>query len=120
MALLKYEVSKELQDKAAEALELARKGGKIKKGSNEVTKVIERGVAKLVVIAEDTNPLEIVMHIPILCEEKGVPCLTIASREELGNAAGLNVSTSSVVVIQEGEAKNLIKEITEKISQLKE
>jgi len=120
MALLKYEVSKELQEKAAEALELARKNGKIKKGSNEVTKVIERGIAKLVVLAEDTNPLEIVMHIPVLCEEKEIPCVTIASREELGSAAGLNVATSSVVVVQEGDAKNIIKEIADKIAQVKQ
>lgn len=120
MALLKYEVGKELQGKAVEAVELAVRNGKIKKGSNEVTKVIERGVAKLVVIAEDTNPLEVIMHIPVLCEEKEIPCVSIASREELGSAASLNVATSAVAVVQEGDAKNIIKEIANKISQLKQ
>ncbi len=105
------EVNKELQEKAYEAVEIARKTGKLKKGVNEVTKAVERGNAKLVLIAKDINPPEITMHLPVLCEEKGTPFVYVSSREELGTAAGLNVSTASVVIIQEGDAANLIKEI---------
>ena len=50
-------------------IELARKTGKIEKGTNEVTKAIEKGNAKLVAVAKDANPPEVVMHIPMLCEE---------------------------------------------------
>jgi len=60
---VKFEVPAELENKALEALELARDTGKIKKGTNEVTKSIERGVAKLVLIGEDVQPEEIVAHI---------------------------------------------------------
>ena len=67
------EVSKEMQEKAYEAVEIVRKTGKLKKGVNEVTKVVERGMAKLVVIAKDVNPQEIIMHLPVLCEEKEIP-----------------------------------------------
>ena len=55
------------------------------------------------------------MHIPLLAEEKNVPCVQVPSKEELGAAAGIDVSTGSVAVIQEGEAKQLIKEIIDKI-----
>lgn len=103
--------SKELAEKALEAIEIARSTGKIKKGTNEVTKAVEKGLAKLVAIASDVSPPEIVMHIPLLCEEKGVPCVKVPTKEELGVAAGINVSTVSVAVTQEGDAKNLIKEI---------
>ena len=48
------EVSKETQEKAYEAVEIAKKTGKLKKGVNEVTKAVERGIAKLVLIALDT------------------------------------------------------------------
>ena len=106
------EVPKEIIDKALEAIEVAKATGKIKKGTNEVTKTIERGTAKLVAIAKDVTPPEIVMHIPLLAEEKGIPCITVATREELGASAGISVSTASVSVIQEGQAKALIKEIT--------
>ena len=91
------------QEKAYETIELAKKSGKVKKGTNEVTKVIERGTAKLVVVAKDSSPKEIIMHLKPLCEEKSIPFVEVDSREELGAAAGLQVSTSAVAVLQEGK-----------------
>ncbi len=108
-----YEASKEVIDKVYEAIEVAKTTGKIRKGTNETTKVIEKGTAKLVVIAKDISPPEITMHIPLLAQEKGVPCVQVPSKEELGAAAGLDVPTGSVAIVQEGEAKQLIKEILE-------
>lgn len=105
------EVNKELQEKAYEAVEIAKKTGKLKKGVNEVTKAVERGIAKLVLIAKDVNPPEIIMHLPPLCEEKDTTFIYVSSREELGTSAGLKVPTASVAIIQEGEAANLVKEI---------
>ncbi|RMF55150.1 50S ribosomal protein L7ae [Candidatus Woesearchaeota archaeon] len=98
-------------EKGLEAVELARATGSIKKGTNEVTKCIEKGTAKLVVIAKDVSPPEITMHIPLLCKEKGIPFVSVNSKEELGAAAGLEVGTVSVAIIKEGEAKALIKEL---------
>jgi ribosomal protein L30E len=66
------EVSKELMDKTLEAIEMAKVTGKIKKGTNEVTKAIELGTAKLVVYAADVSPKEIVQHLPIICKEKNI------------------------------------------------
>ncbi len=108
-----FEAPKELIDKVYEAIEVAKATGKIRKGTNEATKLIEKGLAKLVVIAKDVNPPEITMHIPILAEEKGVPCVQVPSKEELGAAAGIDVPTGSVVIVQEGEAKQVIKEIAD-------
>mgnify|MGYP002628790735 CR=1 FL=1 len=100
-----------MSEKVYEAIELAKKTGKIKKGTNEVTKVIEKGTAKLVVVAKDVSPPEITMHLPLLCKEKGVKCVEVGSKEELGAAAGLPVGTVAVAITQEGEAKNVLKEI---------
>ena len=105
----------EIANKAYEAIEIAKTTGKIKKGTNETTKVIERGVAKLVVAAKDVNPPEVIMHLPALCKEKNIPYVEVPSKEELGAAAGLEVSTSSVAIVQEGEAKDLIKQIVSKL-----
>ncbi len=102
---------KDIIEKALEAIEIARNTGKIKKGTNEVTKAVEKGLAKLVAVAKDVSPPEIVMHLPLLCQEKGVPYVEVPTKEELGVAAGITVSTVSVAVVQEGDAKNLIKEI---------
>ena len=109
------ELPKELEDKVFEVIEVAKTTGKIRKGSNEVTKAIDKGQAKLVAIAKDVSPPEITMHIPLLSEEKGVLCITVASKEDLGAAAGIQVGTSGVAVVEEGEAKDLIKEIVKKL-----
>jgi large subunit ribosomal protein L7Ae len=99
-----------MSDKAYEAIELARKGGKIIKGTNEVTKAIEKDKAKLVVYAKDVSPPEITMHLPLLAKEKGIPCVEVPSKNELGAAAGLKVGTASVAIVKEGDAKEILKE----------
>jgi len=109
------ELSKEMLDKVYEAIEVARTTGKIKKGTNEVTKAIEKGTAKLVVFAKDITPPEIVMHIPMLSEEKGVLCLEVPSKNELGASAGIDVGTASVAIVQEGEAKDIVKQLIEQL-----
>jgi len=95
-------------DDALEAVELAKKNGKIRKGANEVTKVLERGQAKLVVVAKDISPKEIVMHIPLLAKEKGVPYIEVESKEELGAAAGIPVATAAIVIVEAGDAQKII------------
>lgn len=104
---------KTVSDKALEAVEVAKSTGKIKRGANEVTKALERGIAKLVVVAKDVSPPEITMHLAPLAKEKGVACVEVPSKEELGAAAGIKIPTSAVAIIKEGEAKNIIKEISE-------
>ncbi|MEA3330004.1 MAG: ribosomal L7Ae/L30e/S12e/Gadd45 family protein [Nanoarchaeota archaeon] len=92
-------------------VEKAKRTGKIEKGTNEVTKAIERGTAKFVAFATDVEPKEIIAHIPLLCKEKGVPFMEADSRQKLGIAVGLPVSASSIAVIELGEAKQDIASI---------
>ncbi|MBI1935652.1 50S ribosomal protein L7ae [Candidatus Woesearchaeota archaeon] len=113
MIKMVFEAPKELVDKVYEAVEVAKATGKIRKGTNEATKLIEKGKAELVVIAKDVSPPEITMHMPLLADEKGIPCVQVPSKEDLGAAAGLDVPTGSVAIVEHGEAKQLIKEITE-------
>jgi large subunit ribosomal protein L7Ae len=85
-------------------IEKARKTGKVDKGTNEVTKAIERGVAKAVFYAADVNPKEIVAHLAALSKEKNIPCFEVDSKQKLGVAVGIPVSTSAVAIIEAGEA----------------
>jgi large subunit ribosomal protein L7Ae len=94
---------------AYQIVEKVKQSGKLEKGTNEVTKAIERGTAKLVVYATDVEPKEIVAHLPILCKEKGIPCLEADNKEKLGIAAGLPVKASSIAIIDAGEAEKDIK-----------
>jgi large subunit ribosomal protein L7Ae len=88
---------------AYDIVEKVKKEGKIEKGTNEVTKAIERGVAKAVIYATDVEPKEIIQHIPILCKEKGIPCKEVDSKKKLGISVGLPVATSSVAIIDTGK-----------------
>lgn len=85
-------------------IEKARKTGKVDKGTNEVTKAIERGVAKAVFYAADVSPKEIVAHLSIIAKEKKIPCIEVDSKQKLGVAVGIPVSTSAVAIIDAGQA----------------
>ena len=89
-------------------IEKARRTGKIEKGTNEVTKAIERETAKFVVYSSDVEPKEIIQHISVLCNEKKIPCKEVDSKQKLGIAAGLPVSASSVAIIEPGETASEI------------
>jgi len=116
---VKFEVPKEVADAAYEALQIASKTGKVRKGTNETTKAVERAQAKLVVIAENVDPPEIVAHLPILCEERKVPYVYVPSKEKIGESVGIDVSAASACIIEEGEAASLVKEIVSRVENLK-
>ncbi|MFB6076979.1 MAG: 50S ribosomal protein L7Ae [Candidatus Nanohaloarchaea archaeon] len=118
MSYVEFEVPESLAEKTYNAVEKARDTGSIRKGANEVTKAIERGDADLVVIAEDVDPPEIVMHLPALCQEKGIPYTYVPEKEELGLAAGLNVQTSAVAVTEGGSAGDDLDDIASKAEEL--
>ncbi len=115
---VRFETPKELQEKMLSAVEIAKETGKIRKGTNEVTKVVERGTAKFVIIAEDVNPPEIVAHLPLLCEEKGIVYGYVESKEELGKRLGIK-SSASAAILDFGKAENTFKEIIDGINAIK-
>jgi len=116
---VKFNVPEDIMKKTLQLVEIARATGKIKKGTNETTKAIDRGEAKLAIIAMDVEPEEIVMHIPPLCEEKGVPYTYVPSKQELGKAAGIDVAAASVAIINPGEGAKLLEEIISELKKIK-
>jgi large subunit ribosomal protein L7Ae len=119
MGIATFSVPKEIVDKVYEILEIARTTGKLRKGTNETTKAIERGQAKLVIIAEDVNPPEIVMHLPPLCEEKGIDYVFVPSKNDLGSACGIEVSAASACITDAGEAKTALSELIKGLREIK-
>jgi large subunit ribosomal protein L7Ae len=116
---VKYEVPKEIVDAAYEALTIASKSGVVRKGTNEATKAVERSQAKLVVIAEDVDPPEVIAHLPLLCDERKISYVFVPNKDKLGNAVGIDVPCAAACIIREGEAAGLIKEIINRIDQVK-
>ena len=88
-----------------EIVEKASKTGKVDKGINEVTKALERGVAKLVVVATDVDPKELTKHLPLIAKEKGIKFVEVDSKEKLGIAVGISRPTAAVAILIPGEAK---------------
>ncbi|MDP7981986.1 MAG: 50S ribosomal protein L7Ae [Conexivisphaerales archaeon] len=115
---VRFDTPKELAETALEAVKQAKMSGKVRRGANEVTKVVERGQAKLVIIAEDVEPPEVVAHIPLLCEERKIPYLYVPSKEELGKASGIDVQAASIAIVDPGEAKQLLDQVLEGLKKL--
>ncbi len=116
---VKFEVPKEVADAAYEALQIASKTGVVRKGTNETTKAVERAQAKLVVIAEDVDPPEVVAHLPLLCEERKISYVFVPSKEKIGTSVGIDVPAASACIVKEGDAAGLVKEIITRVEGLK-
>ncbi|MDO8624967.1 MAG: 50S ribosomal protein L7Ae [Candidatus Diapherotrites archaeon] len=116
---VKFNVPKEIAERQSTIIEKVKKTGKVRVGINEVTKAIERTTAKFVFIAGDVSPPEIVMHLPILCKEKKIPFSYVATKKELGEKAGLEVGTSAIAVVDEGDAKSDLDSLAKQVAELK-
>ena len=113
--ILGFSTPKEISEKVYSILDSSKEIAKTRKGVNEATKSIERGNAKLVVVAEDITPQELIMHIPVLCKEKEIPFMSVPSKQELGLCVGLKVATSCIVV----EDETIIKDNSKLIADIK-
>jgi large subunit ribosomal protein L7Ae len=116
---VRFETPEEISDKVLQLVQIASETGKVRIGTNEVTKSSERAEAKLVVMAEDVDPVEILVHVPMLCEEKRIPYLYVPKKARLGQSAGLTKSAASVAVVEPGDAKGLLEELAQAYPTLK-
>jgi large subunit ribosomal protein L7Ae len=116
---VRFEVTPEIMERAYETVKLAKEDGKLRKGANEATKAVERGIAKLLVIAVDVDPPEIVAHLPLLSEDKKITYVYVDSKKKLGEAAGIDVPTSAVAVVEAGKGKPLLEEVLTKVAALR-
>ena len=116
---VKFETPKDLVNEVYEAVRVARQSGKVRKGTNETTKAIERGVSKLVVIAEDVQPPEVVAHLPILCEERNAAYIFVPSKQQLGESLGIDVGSAAATIVDAGDAQHIVEQVINSISNLK-
>ncbi len=112
---VKFETPKDVVAKVLEAVTVANDSGRLRKGANESTKGVESGTAQLLVIAEDVEPEEVVMHLPGLCQEKGVAYCFVPTKKELGAAAGLPVTCAAIAIDKPGNAAEMVKTIADKV-----
>ncbi|CAI9830742.1 MAG: 50S ribosomal protein L7Ae [Nitrosopumilus sp.] len=117
---VKFETPADLVGPILEALRAAANGGKVKKGTNEATKAIERGVSKLVVIAEDVEPPEVVAHLPLICEEQDAAYAFVPTRQEIGKALGIDVTTAAAAILDAGDAQHIVEQVVESLKKSRE
>ncbi|KAK8023775.1 hypothetical protein PG993_011841 [Apiospora rasikravindrae] len=92
-----------------------------KKGANEgPTKALNRGVCKIAVLAADANPLAILLHLPLLSEDKNTPYVYVPSKIALGRACGVyrSVVAACVTANEGGDLAGHIKAMRDKIERL--
>ena len=116
---VKNETPAELVNPILEALRVAATTGKVIKGTNEATKAIERGISKLIIIAEDVEPPEVVAHLPLICEEQGAAYAFVPDKQELGKALGIDVTSAAAAILDAGDAQHIIDEVVASLAKAK-
>ncbi|KOS23139.1 H/ACA ribonucleoprotein complex subunit 2 [Escovopsis weberi] len=100
------------QKKICKTIRKAAKNGTLKRGVKEVVKTLRKSAAGgpsstgfpgVVIIAGDISPMDVISHIPVLCEDHNVPFVFVSSRAELGAAAKTKRPTSVVMIMEKAE-----------------
>ena len=116
---VKFDTPEDLVSPILEALRVAAQTGKVRKGTNEATKAIERGISKLIVIAEDVEPPEVVAHLPLICEEQKAAYAFVPDKQELGKALGIDVTSAAAAILDAGDAQHIIDEVVASMAKIK-
>jgi U4/U6 small nuclear ribonucleoprotein SNU13 len=108
---------------SAQLLELVQQASnykQLKKGANEATKTLNRGISEFIIMAGDTEPIEILLHLPLLCEDKNVPYVFIPSKIALGRACGVSrpVIACSITSNEGSQLKAQIQKMKDAIEKL--
>merc|ERR1712144_146253 len=111
---LKPETKTEKKERRSEAAAATASGGKatskkpvcVKQGLNHVTTLVEEKKAKLVIIAHDVDPIEIILWLPALCKSRGVPYCIVKSKSRLGSVVGMKTATCLAITDVKPENKN--------------
>jgi len=77
----------------------SKKPRTVKYGLNHITTLVENKKAKLVVIAHDVDPLELVVWLPALCRKMEVPYVIVKGKARLG--AVVHKKTASALAFTE-------------------
>lgn len=106
--------------KILELVQQANNFKQLKKGANEATKTLNRGISEFIIMAADTEPLEILLHLPLLCEDKNVPYVFVPSKIALGRACGVTrpVISASITSNEASSLKAQIQKMKDSIEKL--
>nr|CAG4642214.1 EOG090X0JRW [Eurycercus lamellatus] len=111
--------SRKLTKKIYKMLKKASKQkGFVRNGLKDVQRRIRLGEKGLVVFAGDVTPVDIMCHMPAVCEEKSIPYVYTPSRLELGHSLGLKRTSLMVLVKEHPDYKEVYDELVEELKSL--
>jgi len=110
-------------DLTTKLLDMVQQAGsykQLKKGANEATKTLNRGISELIILTADAEPIEILLHLPLLCEDKNVPYVFLPSKVALGRACGVTrpVISASIIMAEGSQLKTQIDALKLQIEKL--
>lgn len=109
-----------LTTKILNLVQQANNYNELKRGANEATKTLNRNQSELIIMAADTEPLELLLHLPLLCEDKNVPYVFVRSKQALGRASGVQRSVVACSIVQKdtSQLKPVISSLHQEIEKL--
>ncbi|KAJ9108699.1 RNA binding protein snu13 [Naganishia onofrii] len=110
----------QLTNQILDLVQQAAHYNQLKKGANEATKTLNRGICEFIILTADTEPIEILLHLPLLCEDKNVPYVFLPSKTALGRACGVSraVIAASVTTNESRELNSQIIAVKNQIEKL--
>jgi len=91
------------------------------RGVKEVVKTLRKNKKGIVILAADITPIELVAHIPIMCEDRGVPYIYVASKDFLGQASLSKNPTTVLMLLRPSKKTELYadyKQVYQEISEV--
>lgn len=101
------------------SLKLCKKSIKHKvvcRGVKEVQKALRKNQKGLCLIAGDISPVDVISHLPAMCEDKGVPYIFVPSKKLLGESCNSKRPTSCVLIVKKEEQEELFEDVKKKIN----
>ena len=111
-AIAKPMASKKLTKKIYKCIKKASKHKTyLRNGLKDVQKHLRKGETGLVVFAGDVYPIEIMCHLPIVCEDKNIPFCFTPSRLDIGTAMNVKRGSLMVLIKEHPDYKDLYDEV---------
>merc|ERR1712097_193042 len=102
----KERLTEQAEKKVSGADAAAKRPVSVKMGLNHVTSLIEEKKAKLVIIAHDVDPIEVIVWLPSLCKARGIPYCIVKSKARLGAVVGKKTATCLAITDVKPENRN--------------
>ncbi|XP_050734498.1 H/ACA ribonucleoprotein complex subunit 2-like protein [Eriocheir sinensis] len=90
----------------------------LRDGLKDVQSRLKKGETGIVIFAGNVSPIEVMCHLPAICEEKAIPYIYTPSREDLGAAMGTKRGSLVVMVRENGEYQEAYDKVLDEINKV--